>query len=164
MAEAVSNTSPILYLFRVDGLQWLDRLFDRIWVPVAVDEELRAGLAQGHHAPRLADYPFLQLTEPSSVPSDWLVRDLGTGEIAAMALALEKPSAIVLLDDLLARRIAQASGLQVWGTLRVVLTVKERGWIPAVRPVIDQLQEAGLWVSEEVKRRVLDLAGEAVTS
>lgn len=133
-------------------------------MPAAVDEELRAGLVQSHHVPRLADYPFLEITEPTAVPSEWLVRDLGAGEIAAMALALEKRSAIVILDDLLARRIATASGLEVWGTLRVVLAAKERGWIPEVRPVIEQLQESGLWVSSEVKGRVLALAGETLLS
>jgi predicted nucleic acid-binding protein len=44
-----------------------------------------------------------------------------TGELAAIALALENPSKIVLLDDALARRKAEAAGLVVWGTLKVVL-------------------------------------------
>jgi predicted nucleic acid-binding protein len=41
-----------------------------------------------------------------------------------MALALENPDRVVLLDDMLARRTAQAAGLQVWGTLKVLLEAK----------------------------------------
>lgn len=41
-----------------------------------------------------------------------------------MALALEHPDRIVLLDDSLARRIAQEAGLHVWGTLKVLLEAK----------------------------------------
>ncbi|MDQ7029174.1 MAG: hypothetical protein Q9O62_05035 [Ardenticatenia bacterium] len=44
-----------------------------------------------------------------------------------MALGLEHPERIVLLDDLLARRVAEAAGLQVWGTLRVLLEGKKGG-------------------------------------
>jgi predicted nucleic acid-binding protein len=40
------------------------------------------------------------------VPSEWLSLDLGTGELEAMALALENRRHVVLLDDALARRIA----------------------------------------------------------
>ena len=62
------------------------------------------------------------------MPSEWLATDLGPGELAALALALENPGRIVLLDDALARRVAEAAGLTVWGTLRVFLEAKPKGW------------------------------------
>jgi hypothetical protein len=77
-----------------------------------------------------------------------------------MALALEHPSRVVLLDDLLARRTAAAAGLQVWGTLRVLLEGKGRGLVADVAPLIDRLAEAGLWISPDVRQRILNLAGE----
>ena len=58
--------------------------------------------------PNPADYPWLNIVNPKSMPSEWLALDLGIGEIAAMALALENPTRIILLDDMLARRTAQA--------------------------------------------------------
>jgi predicted nucleic acid-binding protein len=86
---------------------------------------------------------------------------LGIGEIAAMALALENPSHIILLDDGLARRTAQAAGLQVWGTLKVLLEAKSQGLVEQIEPFVTQLSEAGMWVSAEVKQRILTLAGES---
>ncbi len=77
-----------------------------------------------------------------------------------MALALENPSRVALLDDALARRIAQAAGLEVWGTLRVLLEAKSLGFIDAVGPVIDQLRDSGMWISDRIQQRVLALAGE----
>ena len=47
---------------------------------------------------------WLRVVEPTHVPSEWLTLDLGGGELAAMALALETPQRIFLLDDSLARR------------------------------------------------------------
>ncbi len=77
-----------------------------------------------------------------------------------MSLALENPASIVLLDDALARRVAQAAGLQVWGTLRVTLEAKRHGLITEVAPVLDRLQTSGMWLSADVRARLLALAGE----
>lgn len=161
MPQAISNTSPLVYLHRADGLAWLPSLFDDIRVPGAVVEELRAGQRLGYDVPVVEALSCLRIDEPKQIPSSWLALDLGPGELAAMALALENPSCIVLLDDLLARRTAQAAGLAVWGTLRVVLEAKDRGLIRTVAPVVDGLRDNGMWVSESVRRRILALAGES---
>ena len=36
MVSAISNTSPLLYLYRIDGIEWLPELFGEIWVPEAL--------------------------------------------------------------------------------------------------------------------------------
>jgi predicted nucleic acid-binding protein len=159
--EAICNTSPLLYLYRAGAFDWLGDLFDQVWLPGAVVEELREGLQRGYSAPRPEEYPWLTVVEPRAVPSEWLALDLGPGELSAMALALENPDRVVLLDDALARRVAQAAGLEVWGTLKVLLEAKSRGLVPSVGPVLHRLEEAGMWISGRVCQRVLALAGEA---
>ena len=126
MLKAISNTSPLLYLYRIGGIQWLLRLFSEIWVPEAVKNELQEGRRKGYDVPNLDDYSWLNIVNPKSTPYEWLTLDLGTGEIAVMALALENPDKVVLLDDTLARRIAQAAGLQIWGTLKILLEAKSQ--------------------------------------
>lgn len=116
MAVAISNTSPLLYLYCIGGIEWLPQLFDAVWVPEAVRSELQTGKSKGYVVPNPDDYIWLSIVNPKSTPSEWLVLDLGAGEIAAMALALENPDKVVLLDDMLSRRTAQMAGLQVWGT------------------------------------------------
>lgn len=160
MPEAVSNTSPLLYLHRIGAADWLPCLFKEIWAPDAVRGELLEGRAKGYDAPDIAAYPWLDLVNPQAMPSEWLALDLGAGELAAMALALENPARIVLLDDMLARRTAQAAGLQVWGTLRVLLEAKAQRLTDAVEPSVWKLSKAGMWISAEVRQRILALAGE----
>jgi hypothetical protein len=160
MAEAITNTSPLLYLYRMGALEWLPRLFSKIWTPSAVMIELREGQRKGYDVPNPDDYDWLKIVDPASVPSEWLTLDLGLGEIAVMALALENPERVVLLDDALARQIAQAAGLEVWGTLRVILEAKSRGLTESVKPVVKRLAEAGMWISDDIQRRILALAGE----
>lgn len=94
------------------------------------------------------------------MPSEWLSLDLGAGELAVLALALDHPQRLVLLDDRRARRIAQAAGLSAWGTLRVLLEAKSQGLTDRIAPHIDQLQDAGMWISEAIRQRILALAGE----
>ncbi|MCC6499421.1 MAG: DUF3368 domain-containing protein [Anaerolineales bacterium] len=160
MSKVVSNTSPLLYLFRIGGIEWLPNLFNEIWTPEAVKNELHTGRQNGYEVPDPDDYSWLRIVNPKSTPSEWLALDLGAGEIAAMALALENSERVVLLDDMLARRTAQAAGLQVWGTLRVLLEAKSNGLIESVEPHITKLGDSGMWVSAEIHQRILKLAGE----
>lgn len=150
MLKAISNSSPLLYLYRIGAIDWLPNLFDEVWTPEAVGNELRTGRSKGYDVPN-----------PEAMLSEWLALDLGVGEIAAMALALENPSRIVLLDDMLARRTAQVAGLQVWGTLKVLLEAKSQGLVNEIEPHVTKLSEAGMWVSSEVRQRILRLAGES---
>lgn len=161
MLKAVSNTSPLLYLYRIGGIEWLPRLFYEVWIPEAVKNELQAGRSKGYDVPNPDDYLWLEVVNPKSTPSEWLALDLGVGEIAAMALALENPDRVVLLDDMLARRTAQVAGLQVWGTLKVLLEAKSHGIIEKVEPYVSKLSDSGMWISSEIKERILKLAGES---
>jgi predicted nucleic acid-binding protein len=158
--DAICNTSPLLYLHRLGVLDWLRPLFREIWIPAAVATELREGRQRGYDVPNPAHHPWLQLVDPSSIPSEWLTLDLGSGERSVMALALENPDRVVLLDDALARRIAEAAGLEVWGTLRILLTAKSQGLTPSLAPLLDRLEDVGMWISADVRRRVLFLADE----
>jgi predicted nucleic acid-binding protein len=160
MPEAISNTSPLLYLYRIKALHWLPKLFSDVWTPNAVMAELAEGRQRGYDVPDLNDYDWIRIIDPASLPSEWLTLDLGAGELAAMALALETPQRIVLLDDAIARKIAQAAGLSIWGTLKVMLETKAEGLTSAIAPLLSELQNAGMWISSDIRQRVLKLAGE----
>jgi predicted nucleic acid-binding protein len=160
LPEAISNTSPLLYLYRIGALDWLPKLFSQVWTAEAVALELDKGAQRGHHVPPLQTFGWLKIANPRAVPSQWLALDLGAGELAVLAMALENPGKVVLLDDALARRVAQTAGLQVWGTLRVVLEGKQAGLTDSIKPLVDRLAASGMWISSEIRARVLALANE----
>ncbi len=56
MSEAISNTSPMLYLHRIGVIEWLSELFGAVWIPQAVVEELAEGRERGYDVPELGDY------------------------------------------------------------------------------------------------------------
>jgi len=160
VTRAISNTSPLLYLHRIGRLDWLLEIFDDIIVPSAVLNELQEGRQRGYDSPDLSTYTWFQIVEPISIPANLAVGDLGLGEQTAIALALENSGFVVLLDDALARSTAQALGLTVWGTLKILLTAKSQGLTEQIAPLVDQLQDAGMWISDDIRSRVLNLAGE----
>jgi predicted nucleic acid-binding protein len=85
-------------------------------------------------------------------------RTLGAGERAAIAVA--RRSDLVLVDDALARRHAKLLGLTITGTLGVLLRAKQAGVVPAVSPVIEQLERLGFRLAPETRTAVVKLAGE----
>lgn len=87
--------------------------------------------------------------------------DLGTGEREVLSLAAERPEAMAILDDALARRMALHLGIRFTGTLGVLLRAKAAGHLEAIKPVVDRLQELGFRLDSKTRSAVLDLAEEA---
>jgi len=78
-----------------------------------------------------------------------------------LALAANHPSALVVLDDKLARRIAETQGFRLTGTAGVLLRAKQKGLVPALRPVIEKLLDLGFRLKPDLVKATLELAGEA---
>lgn len=163
MPEFISNTSPLLYLHRIDALNVLSALCTEVQVPRAVARELSDGREIGHNVPDLQRYEWIRIVDPRVISPEWLNLDMGEGELAVLAIGLERPNCIVLLDDRRARRIAQAIGLKVWGTLKILIEAKSQGLVERVAPYVVSLEGAGMWMSDTIRARVLTLVGEEDT-
>ncbi len=92
MPDAISNTSPLLYLHRADAIELLPKLFGTVRISPAVVQELSEGRHKGIDVPDPESLPWVHIESPRATPSDWLSLDLGAGELAAMALGLENVS------------------------------------------------------------------------
>jgi predicted nucleic acid-binding protein len=81
--------------------------------------ELRRGESQGLPVVDWSWLDQIELSPSEQTRSEVLVRKIGPGESACIAVA-EARGGFVLTDDLGARRLARASGLTVTGTLGVL--------------------------------------------
>ena len=75
-------------------------------------------------------------------------------------LALEIPNSVVILDDGLARQVAETRGIPYTGTLGVLLDAKRKGFVRAIAPVLDQLQALRFRLAPHTRAAILGLAGE----
>jgi len=160
LREVICNTSPIQYLHQLGLLHVLERLAKHVTVPPAVVDEIAAGRALGVDLPDLSGLDWVAVRSPAAASVLPLVTDLGPGETQVLALALEVPGAVAILDDGLARQAAKITGIPVIGTLGLLLEAKRSGLVEALEPLLDHLDALGFRVSASTRAAVLDLAGE----
>lgn len=158
----VSNTSPIMNLAVVGQVHLLERLYGKVYIPEAVWQELSAiGIGQ----PWAAVMPTLSWLETRSGSNrslvDLLLLELDRGEAEAISLAIEIKADLLLIDERRGRTIASHLGLKFIGLLGALVEGKRRGYVAAVKPILDDLMaQAGFWVSGYLYARVLREVGE----
>jgi predicted nucleic acid-binding protein len=160
LPDLICNTSPIQYLYQLGLFHILRSLAGRVIVPPAVMAELAEGRALGMNLPDLTLFEWVTIRRPVSELAVPLVTNLGPGETEALMLALESGKDVVVLDDGLARRVAETLGLRLKGTLGLLLDAKRAGLIPALGPLLDQLNALRFRVAPYTRTAVLKLAGE----
>lgn len=156
----ISNTSPIFYLHRLGQLELLHRLYGRILIPEAVSEELRAGRDQGEDVPDIANYDWIEIQSVHLPEVVSLIMDLGPGEAQVLAMALENPGSLAIIDDRLARELAQVRDIRITGTAGILLKAKRAGYIESVKSLLNTLIQLDFRLSEAVVDSILRLAKE----
>ncbi len=121
--------------------------------------------ALGRTIPRLSTVrstPWIHVVPTPAIPDFLQVPKLGAGETAVLALAVAEtgPDKEVVIDDWKARRRAEGLGIPVRGTLACLLIAKSLGRIESVRPLLEQLRQSGMYLSDELMHRLLKQAGE----
>lgn len=163
MPEVIVDTSPLQYLYQLDLLDILPSFYGEILVPEAVVREIGVGRARGVALPDLNDLPWVTVRRVEGRAILPLVSDLGAGEREVLALALETVQPLVILDDFLARRVAQRLELAMTGTLGLLLRGKQSGRIDRIEPVLNQLENLHFRLDAATRSSVLELAGERVS-
>jgi predicted nucleic acid-binding protein len=139
----------------------LRELYANVLLPVGVAEEVarHAGVALDT---ALAAGWLRRVTPSNRMLVEEIERDLGgRGEAEVIAVAIELGNAVVLVDERAARTYARSRGLQVLGTVGVVVHAKLRRLIPRATPLLDDLRRHGFWLDDATYRRARELAGES---
>ena len=147
----VSDTSPLNYLVLIELQDILPKLFGRILIPGAVNQELRSPAVPDAIQRFLAAAPdWLQTHASFEIEQER--RNLDAGEREAISLALRVSADLVLLDERRGRRAARDHGLAVSGTLGVLDLADRRGFV-RLQDAIDRLKATSFRVSPNVLRR-----------
>ena len=158
--RCVVDTSALQYLFRIDQLEILQKLFDEVLVTDAVEQELQRGKSEGYSVPNITEYSWITIEKPDSRSIPTELQLLGDGECTSILLAREISADQIILDNLDARYAAETLGLHVIGTIGILMRTKEQNLILAIAPLLDQLNDAGMWISIKIKQYALELSGE----
>jgi predicted nucleic acid-binding protein len=144
----VADSGPLIAFAHLELFAQLPSIVGSVIVPKTV-------LCECTYIPSRPDAIVIQ----SAVDNGWLTLDerdllldadlspsVGEGEQSAIQLAkdLQCP---VLLDDKIARRVAQSQRLTVIGTAGVLVKGKQTGQLTAVAPLLEKLQKHGYYFS-----------------
>lgn len=147
-ARIVSDSTCLIALERIGNVEILSALFRFIMIPPVVQREF------GISVPWLN---VMQLSDP------WLAETLrmivDDGEAEAIALAREHNCRIIT-DDRRARSAARQYGLDVVGTVGILVLAKQRGVVSSIRPLLTNLENVGFYFSTALWEEALNLAEE----
>ncbi|MEX0805150.1 MAG: DUF3368 domain-containing protein [Candidatus Binatia bacterium] len=161
MAERPAvNASPLIFLSRAGLLDMLKLEGEEIVIPRSVAEEIQRRGADDLTVQAIEKVPWLTVIEAPPISDTIRAWDLGEGENTVLAWGHTNPGTVIIVDDLAARRCAATHGIPVRGTLGLILTAKKRGLIFQARPVLENLRQSGMYLSDRVLNQALALVGE----
>ena len=159
MPKIISNTTPIISLLKLNRLELLQKLYSGIYIPTAVYKEIEAGKSKGYYKD-LSKVDWINIIEIQDKQAVKYFLDLDAGEAEAIVLATELDADLIILDEKLVRFHAKHAALKVTGTIGILIKAKSEGLIEKLKPLLDELTDKEVWISEKLKSEILKKIGE----
>jgi len=158
----VSNASPLIYLSKITKLDFLKEKFGKVLLPKRSYAEIVGGKGLFSEVDKIEEAikeGWIEISEVKDKEMNKLKTtfpNLGAGEIESIVVSKEK-NLPVLLDDSYARRIAEALGRDVHGTIFVILKAFENKLISKEETIklINKLIEEGFRISVELYSQLI---------
>ena len=158
MRKVIVNSTPIIGLADIGQLDLLRQVYDQITIPQAVYDEIITALVKGQ-VDENRNWIIIEKIQDKSQKRMYRAK-LHAGEVEVMILAQEQNADLVILDEKTEKKTAKYLGLNVTGTLGVLLRAKREGHIEAIAPLMDALSKDHFFIDEKVRGMVLRQAGE----
>ena len=151
----IGDSSALVALAVVNQLELLEQLYDTLYIPQAVfDEVTQIGKPQSNKLRQ-----FLQ-SKVKQVDLTLTQLGLGLGELEAITLYKKLDADVLLIDDNRAKKYASLNGVKVIGSLGILVKAKEKGHIERVKPFLDEIQKSEVYISKKLIEKVLEICGE----
>lgn len=146
----ISDTSCLILLYKIDELDLLRSLADKVLITKTIKKEFGKGLPDWIKVKSPSDIHYQQILE----------MELDPGEASAIALSLEMDNSILIIDDLRGRKVAERLKLKYSGTFGLILKAKQSGILKSVRPLLNKIRKTDFRFSESLFEVILEEAGE----
>lgn len=144
-SPVIADTSCLIILDKIGELDLLRKVYSSIITTPEVFIEFSG---------ELPGWIFIENVKDNKY-REFLETQVDTGEASVIALAKEKDSPLLILDDLKARKLASRLNLKVTGTLGVIHKAKQIGVIVKVTPIIEKLQATNFRISKNIMNELL---------
>lgn len=157
----VADSSPLIGLARIGRLTLLPKMAERIVVGKTVWDEVTVAAPDAPGAKAIRECAFLEVILSPTPPAQLVAPEIDAGEAEAIALAQSMTGCLLLVDDADARRVAKRLHIRHTGTVGLLRLAKQGGLIPALRPELESLTKAGIYLRAELIEQALDQVGES---
>lgn len=144
------------YLVLIEHIEILPKLFETVFMPTAVRNEL----ADAEAPPVVRDWisnppTWLQVRSVATFDSsDAALQRLGEGERAAITLAVSLGASLLLMDERQGATVARGKGLVVTGTIGILDLAASRGLVN-LKEAFDRLKRTSFRYPTEIMENVL---------
>ena len=146
----ISDTSCFIILTNIGELELLHKVYGQIVTTPEIVAEFGEPLPE-----------WVEIAEVKDKYRQTILElQIDKGESSAIALALETPDSVVILDDYKARKIAERLGVTFTGTIGVIIKAKLNGTIPSVKPILEKIKQTDFRLSREIETQALKEADE----
>lgn len=162
MRKVVVNTTPFIALCHVNRLEILKELYGQVIIPDAVYREIsvKSDSVCKKMVDEALDWIHIESIRDQLAKAMYKTQ-LHDGEVEVMILSKELAADVVIIDDANAKKHAKYLGLPVTGTLGVLIKAKQNGFIKELKPILLQLKEKGIYISQNLVELCLKQAGES---
>ena len=154
--NAVSNTTPLRYLIAIEREHLLGQLFEKVFVPTAVREELTDAKTPEIVRRRVLSLPaWFEVRTVAESRTTTFPATLHRGEREAILLAEAIQADVLLLDEQIGRTIAMSRNLPLSGTLGVLERADTLGLLNDFPQVLRQLKASGFFIAASFEQQLL---------
>jgi predicted nucleic acid-binding protein len=151
----VADTSPLNYLILIQHIDLLPKLYQRVFVPPEVLQELKNPDAPPPVQSWMQNVPgWLEIKAPRTTPGESLLL-LDPGERQAIQLAREQNADLLLIDERRGSAEARRLKLTTTGTIGVLLAAGELRLVDSKQACQRLLTETTFRVTPELRAKLL---------
>lgn len=157
----VSDTTPIIALMKAGQLGLLQKLFNVVYIPMAVYRELTENKSFPEEVRTIQKCGFIYVEEVGNKKSvDILQKFMGldAGESESIILADEKCSDVLLMDEHKGRHVAKKMDIKITGTLGILIQAFDEKLLSRedIEICIEKLRENGIRISDKLYQKLRD--------
>lgn len=157
----VSDTTPIISFLKINHLEVLNHLFGDVQIPEAVYKELVSNAKFQKEAEKILSTEYIKKVVVEDKKSVTLLRratGLDAGESEAIILSDEIKADLLLMDELKGRQVAKQMGLNIMGTVGIMMTAFDEELLSAeeIEQCIAVLRSNGRYISDKLYEQLME--------
>jgi predicted nucleic acid-binding protein len=141
----IVDTSCLISLSNSNSLDLLKSAYSEIYITHQIQTEFNEKLPV-----------WIKVLNPSKKKVDEFSRILDLGEASAIALAIENPESLLIIDESKGRRIAKEQNINIIGTIGFLLKIQKSGLIKDAFPIIIRIVNNGFRISTALLNKLIE--------